>query len=301
LSVNAPEGWLIKTTEGSIKLLGKNKSHLVSVSVTPPKNVTAASSLDSKLKVSFKSGNSTYSHSIRRILYDHIPNLVSLKASEVKLINVELKSNIRKVGYIEGAGDEVAEGLRQAGIEVEIIDESKLSSITVEKYPVIVTGIRAYNTNSFLINAHDQLMNYISSGGNLIVQYNTNSFLGGLKAEIGPYPFTISRERVTDETATPLFLKPDHFLFNSPNKISASDFEGWVQERGLYFAGEASQEYEKIISWNDPGEKHADGGLLIAKKGKGYFMYTGISFFRQIPAGVPGAYKLLLNLINAGK
>ena len=144
-------------------------------------------------------------------------------------------------------------------------------------------------------------MRYVENGGNLIVQYNTNNFISSTKSMIGPYPFKITRDRVTDENAAVTFLKPDHMILNKPNKISKSDFDFWVQERGLYFASELAPEYETILSWNDAGEKPLEGGLIVAKKEKGYFMYTGISFFRELPAGVPGAYRLLVNMIFAGE
>jgi hypothetical protein len=141
-------------------------------------------------------------------------------------------------------------------------------------------------------------MEYVNNGGNLIVQYNTNS---GLLVNPGPYPLKISRDRVTEENAEVVFLKPEHPVLNTPNKISNADFNGWVQERGLYFSNEWSKEYEAIIATGDTGEAKLNGGLLIAKYGKGNFVFTGYSWFRQLPAGVPGAYRLFTNLISLGK
>ncbi|MGI8893991.1 MAG: PIG-L family deacetylase, partial [Bacteroidia bacterium] len=146
-----------------------------------------------------------------------------------------------------------------------------------------------------------RLMQYVNNGGTLLVQYNTRNWISDVKTDIGPYPFEITRNRVTDETAPIRFAKPDHRILNSPNKITEKDFEGWVQERGLYFASTDDPAYEKVLVMNDPGEEENGGSLLIAKHGKGYFIYTGISFFRQLPAGVPGAYRLLANLLSVNK
>ena len=142
---------------------------------------------------------------------------------------------------------------------------------------------------------------YVDNGGNLVVQYNTSNFLGTVKTAVGPYPFKITRDRVTEEGAKPTFLLSNHTLLNKPNRITDADFLNWVQERGLYFAGETAPEYEKPIAWNDLGEKPMDGSIIYARKGKGHFIYTGVSFFRQLPAGIPGAYRLMVNMLNVGK
>lgn len=242
-----------------------------------------------------------YKHQIRTISYDHIPPLFSLRECVVHLVPVDLKSNVTTVGYIEGAGDEVAACLNAAGIKVTILDEAAVMNGNLSAFDAIVTGIRAYNTTDKMDRYYDRLMKYVSDGGTLLVQYNTNNFLSTVSGKIGPYPFKISRDRVTVEGAPATLNNPSHPLFNSPNKISEADFNGWVQERGLYFATETAPEYEKLISWNDPGEKPLDGGLIYARQGKGTFIYTGISFFRQLPAGVPGAYRLMFNLLSGGK
>ena len=169
----------------------------------------------------------------------------------------------------------------------------------LSKYETIVVGIRAYNINDAMINGNEILNEFVKNGGTVIVQYNTSR---GLIAEkIGPYPLELSRKRVTKEDAKPTFLEKEHPIFNSPNKLNDSDFEGWVQERGLYFAGEWDKNYKPIIAWNDPGEEPHKGSILVADYGKGKFIYTGISFFRQLPAGVPGAFRLLTNMISYGK
>ena len=170
------------------------------------------------------------------------------------------------------------------------------------QYDAILTGVRAYNTNAWMNRHYDKLMKYVHEGGNLIVQYNTSSNIGPVRAKMGPYNFNISRTRVTDENAPISILKPEHPVFNFPNKITGDDFRGWVQERSIYHAaGWDSTKFESVIAMNDPGEKPDDGSLIIAKHGKGFFTYTGIVFFRELPAGVPGAYRLLANIIALNK
>jgi hypothetical protein len=178
---------------------------------------------------------------------------------------------------------------------VEIISEDELQAGNFDRYDAIVTGIRAFNTREDLVYANRKLNEYVKNGGTWFVQYNKSR---GLKTEdIGPYPFKLSRERVTDETAKPKFIKPDHPVLNTPNKIGEEDFENWVQERGLYFAGEWDEEFQPIISWHDPEEPARKGGLIVANYGEGSFVYSGISFFRELPAGVSGAYRLLANIL----
>ncbi|MBA2499886.1 MAG: PIG-L family deacetylase [Chitinophagaceae bacterium] len=237
----------------------------------------------------------------KKISYDHIPPINYF--SDAKIINRNLDLHLagKHIGYIPGAGDKVSESLVQMGYEVTILNEKELALNDLRKFDAIITGIRAYNTNEWLNQYYNRLMKYIEDGGNLIVQYNTSSNLGPVKARIGPYPFNISRERITDETSTIDFLKPMHRALNFPNKITQKDFEGWIQERSIYHAGDLDKNYETIIAMNDPGETSQNGSLVIARYGKGNFVYTGLVFFRQLPAGVPGAYRLLANLIALSK
>lgn len=167
----------------------------------------------------------------------------------------------------------------------------------LSNYKAIVAGIRAYNTEEWLPGVKNILMDYVKNGGNYIVQYNTRS-RDLLSVDLGPYPFEISRERVTEEDAEVTFLEPDHPVLNRPNTLTPADFENWVQERGLYFAGSWSEEYATPLGWHDGDEPSRNGGLLIGHYGKGTFIYTGISFFRELPAGVPGAYRLLANILS---
>jgi hypothetical protein len=214
-------------------------------------------------------------------------------------INITIKGN--KIGYIPGAGDDVPAYLSQVGYNVTMLTDEEISTKDLSQYDAIITGIRAYNTNEKLFTYHQKLMAYVQQGGNMIVQYNTNSRAGPLKDKIGPYPFTISRDRVTDEQATITALQANHPALNTPNKIMDADYDNWIQERGIYFATEVDSQYVKILSMHDKDEKPTDGSLITTAYGKGNFTYTGIVFFRELPAGVPGAYRLLSNLISLPK
>jgi hypothetical protein len=242
-----------------------------------------------------------YQDGIKEIAYDHIPTQTLFPAAQLKLVKLDAVRKRKKIGYIPGAGDEVAASLTQMGYEVNTLNDAQISSQDLSMYEAIVVGVRAYNTNEKLSTNKKKLMAYVENGGNLIVQYNTNSFAGPFKGDIGPYPFKISRDRVTDENAKAVFELPNHAVLNTPNKITAEDFEGWIQERSIYHAGEMDAKYEAPISFADPGEKPNKGSLIIAKYGKGNFVYTGMAFFRELPAGVPGAYRLFVNLIELGK
>jgi len=234
---------------------------------------------------------------LREIKYDHIPHINYFTIASVVNRNLDLKTYGKRIGYIIGAGDKVPDALEQMGYEVSLLTLKELSRNDLGKFDAILTGVRAHNTNEWMNNYYDKLMKYVENGGNLIVQYNTSSNLGPVKAKIGPYDFTIARTRITDENAPVTFLKPEHPALNFPNTITQEDFKGWVQERSIYHAANWDKNFETIISMNDPGEKPEDGSLIITKYGKGYFTYTGLVFFRQLPAGVTGSYRLLANLI----
>lgn len=236
------------------------------------------------------------------INYDHIPPIHYFYQDNTKLLNLDLKTAGKKVGYIEGAGDKVAFALEQMGYEVTVLKEKDLFTANLTQFDAIITGIRAYNVHDYLKTKYDVLMEYVKNGGNLIVQYNTNNNLSTLKGGgISPYPFTISRNRVTDETAKVNFLLPAHPVLNFPNKITEKDFDGWVQERGIYFAEQPDAAFQSPISMADPNEQDQKGSLIIADYGKGKFVYTGLVFFRELPAGVPGAYRLMANIIALNK
>jgi hypothetical protein len=219
--------------------------------------------------------------------------------SEVKLVRADIRKKGDRIGYIPGAGDDVPECLRQIGYSVKILSESDITAANLAQFSAVVLGIRAYNTQDRIFNWLPELFEYAKAGGVVIAQYNT---LADLKTEqFGPYPLEISRDRVTDENANVRVLAPTHPLMTTPNKITSKDFEGWVQERGLYFPKTWDPAWVPILSSNDPNEKPLDGGLLVAKVGKGFFIYTSYSWFRELPAGVPGAYRLFANMLSLGK
>ena len=235
--------------------------------------------------------------SIQKIKYDHIPYINYFKNAVSKTLALKIETYNKRIGYIIGAGDKVPDALEQMGYEVTLLTDKELSRNYLQQFDAIITGVRAYNTNEWMNSHYDQLMKYINDGGNLIVQYNTSNNIGSVRAKIGPYNFDVSRTRVADETVDVTFLKPDHPVLNFPNKITQEDFKGWFQDRSINDASNWDKNFETILSMHDPGENADEGSLIIAKYGKGVFVYTGLVFFRELPAGVPGAYRLLANII----
>lgn len=233
------------------------------------------------------------------ITYNHIPPIRYFYQDGVTVLNLPVKIAGKRIGYIRGAGDRVPEALGELGFTVNFLSEQDMDPALLKKYDAIVTGIRAYNVHDWLSAHYDDLMQYVKEGGNLVVQYNTNSFAGPFQAKMSPFPFEVSRNRVTDENAPVNFEIPNDELLNRPNKITPSDFEGWIQERGIYFAEKTESNFRTVLSMKDPVDKALQKGSLIAAKyGKGRFIYTGLAFFRQLPAGVPGAYRLFANLVS---
>ena len=195
-----------------------------------------------------------------------------------------------------GSGDKIPDLLKDLGFTVDVFTTEPLTTEILSNYDVVITGIRAYNTNTRLATDQPNILKYIEDGGTLLVQYNT---LGDMLADPSPFKLTISRDRVTEEDSKIKILSPDHSLMNHPYKISEKDFDGWIQERGLYFLNEWDEKFIPLLEMNDAGESSKKGSLLFTNYGKGKFIYTGLSFFRQLPAGVEGAYKLFINLISA--
>ena len=231
----------------------------------------------------------------KSISYKHIPNLTYFIPASFNLIQADWKLSGEKIGYIPGAGDDVPGVLSSLGYKITMIGAEDYSVDYLSQFKAIVIGIRAYNTNEILAANQQVLMGYVRSGGNLIVQYNTSSPL--LTSQIGPYPFTIGRDRVAVQRS-PVVADWSSPVLTSPNQVREEDFKGWVQERGLYFATAIDSAYQTPLSMQDPDEPASKGSLIVGKYGNGTFVYTGISFFRQLPAGVPGAIKLFINLIE---
>ncbi|HXB12996.1 MAG TPA: LmbE family protein, partial [Bacteroidia bacterium] len=223
-----------------------------------------------------------------------------LPNSKVKVVKLNIVTHPKLIGYIAGAGDDMPEMLRQIGYKVEMIPAEQLATINLQKYDAIIAGVRAYNAVNRLKFDNGRLLDYVKNGGNYIVQYNNNFRL--VNDNIGPYPLSPSADRTTEEDSKVTFLHPDNAVLNTPNKITDADFAGWVQERGLYYPDKwDTANYVPILQMGDEGEKQTKGALLIAKYGKGNFVYTGLSFFRELPAGVPGAFRLFANLIELEK
>ncbi len=233
------------------------------------------------------------------INYDHIPAIRYFYPDGVTVLNLDIKTAGKKAGYIKGAGDKIPEALEQLGYEVTYLTETDVTDENLKKFDVIITGIRAYNIHEWLNSAYEVLMNYVKAGGTMVVQFNTNSFVGPVRSSrIGPYDFNITNSRVTNEESAVEFLDKNSPLLNWPNKITSKDFNGWIQERGVYFADKWAPQYKPVLAMKDPGETdNRNGSLIMAEYGKGRFIYTGLVLFRQLPAAVPGAYRLFANLI----
>lgn len=240
-----------------------------------------------------------YDRGYERIEYDHIPALTLFPPAEARLVLLDVQTAGERIGYLPGAGDQIPAALERMGYTVESLAATDLETGNLDRFDAIVLGIRALNTDKGVASRLPALFAYAEKGGVVIVQYNTTR--GLLVEDIAPYPLRLSRERVTDETAEMRFLAPEHPVLRYPNRITPTDFEGWVQERGLYFADDWDPAFVPVVSANDAGEPPRDGSLLIAPYGEGWFVYTGLSWFRQLPAGVPGAYRLFANLVSLGQ
>jgi LmbE family N-acetylglucosaminyl deacetylase len=294
LKLAAPQGWEISPASIPIDLKAANAEMVATFSVKPP-NQNSEGTLRAIVSIDGRD----YSLQRVRISYPHIGVQTLMPPAEVKLVRADIRKSSDRIGYIPGAGDDVPESLRQIGYSVKILSEPEITAKNLAQFSAVVLGIRAYNTQDRISNWLPELFDYVKNGGLAIVQYNTTADLK--TNQFGPYPLEISRDRVTDENTPVRVLAPKSPLMNIPNKITPKDFDGWVQERGLYFPNKWDAAYSPILSCNDPKEKPLDGGLLVAKSGKGFFVYTSYSWFRQLPAGVPGAYRLFANMLSLGK
>lgn len=287
-----PAGWTATPAEASAELPGRSRSVSLLFQVTPP-----LAGGTGTLAAEFVTGGRTFDQSMTTLDYPHIPVQTVYRRAEARLVRLELARRGDRLGYVMGPGDEVPSALRQAGYRVTLLSDADLAEGDLSGYDAIVTGVRAYNSRDALKQHHVRLHEYVLAGGTLVVQYNTAD--NTLLREFAPLPLTLGRDRVTVEEAPLTFLAPDDPLLTTPNRISPADFEGWVQERGLYFAAEWDSTWRAPLACHDPGEPDRAGGLLAARHGKGTIIYTGYAFFRQLPAGVPGAYRLFMNLVSA--
>ena len=294
IKLDIPTNWSVLPKQIPFELTKKGEEKLVSFIVIPSKE-----SSEIVLKSLVTVDGKTFEKEQVNINYPHIYKQIVLKTAEAKAIKLDIKINNEKVGYIMGAGDEVPKSLIQMGYDVTILKPQDITTTKLEDFDVIITGIRAYNVINALAFKQNILFDWVKSGKTMIVQYNTTDDL--VTPNIAPFPLKISRDRVTQENAKVTFLAPNHSILNTPNKITSQDFQGWKQEQGLYYPKEFDAAFTPILSSNDPDESPKNGALLVAKYGKGNYIYTGLSFFRELPEGVSGAFRLFANMISIGK
>jgi len=290
---------ILANTDGLNVKQPESSRHLIYKYSAKPSDM-AQKSFFSNLEIE-QNGKTENAKELRTISYEHIPRIDYFLNTKIRMVIADVKISGKRIGYIEGAGDKVPEALTQMGYDVVLLKEKDITPAFLQQFDAILTGVRAYDVHPWLSGKYEVMMDYIKNGGNLIVQYNRNNSNASGKIKIGPYPFSIVNARVTDENAEVKFLKPAHPVLNFPNTITDKDFEGWVQERGIYFAGQPDAKYETVLSMHDAREPEQQTSLIVGDYGKGKFVYTGLVFFRELPAGVPGAYRLLANIIALNK
>jgi len=295
LSLDAPAGWTITPAKQPFNLASAGQREKFSFKVSAPKQAIGV-----QITARAKIGDATFDNQRIEITYPHIPAQLLQPSARIKAVTLDLAIRGKKIGYVPGAGDSVADALKQMGYEVTTLTGADLTTNRLKDFDAVVIGIRAFNVRNDLVSHLPDLFAFVESGGNVIEQYNRPG--NDLKTDkLAPYSLRLSGERVTDENAPMKFLAPDHPALNVPNKITSADFDGWVQERGIYFPNQWDEHFTPILACADAGEEPKSGALLIAQYGKGYFVYTGLDFFRELPAGVPGAYRLFANLVSLGK
>jgi hypothetical protein len=292
----APQGWKVESDDRPLAFTRQNEKTARGFKITPPAG--AAGTFD--VRAVAEANGREYSNGYSVISYPHIESHLIYRpaTTKVEVFDVKVARDL-KVGYVMGSGDDGPEALRQIGVNVKMINEAELASGDLSVYDTIVLGIRTYEVNEDVIANNKRLLDYVSNGGTLIVQYNKTEYANGAFA---PYPVKMATsDRVTDENAPITVLVPDHPLFNFPNRITADDWKGWAQERGLYFLRDWDARYTPLLASSDYAGDQLKGGELIAQYGKGNYIYTAYAWFRQFPAGVPGAYRLFANLVSLPK
>ncbi len=290
------KGWTVDTETKAFNIEKKGDEQTIYFTLSPPSNEN-----EDYISPIIKIDGRELTKELVTIGYDHVPTQTVLLPSEAKVVRLDIQKVGQHIGYIVGAGDDVPTSLEQIGYTVHIIDPATITEDTLDNYDAVVLGIRAYNVVEDLSFKQKYILDYVKKGGNVIVQYNTAGRWDNQFENIAPFQLEISRDRVTDENSEVRIIAKDHALVNFPNKITPNDFNGWVQERGLYFPDKWGKEFTPILEMKDEGESSTQGSLLVAPYGKGHYIYTGLSLFRELPAGVPGAYKLLSNMISVGK
>ncbi len=294
LKLDLPDGWSAEPNTVDFSIDKKGGEEILSFKVSP-----SAGQSTGEIRAIAMSDGKEYGMSLVDISYDHIPHQILLEESKAKIVRLDIKTAGHQIGYLQGAGDAVPASLRNIGYEVQELESKDITIEYLSRLDAVVLGIRALNTRERMVFEIKTLLEYVAQGGTLIVQYNTAHRLK--TKEFAPFPMTLSRDRVTDEKAPVTLLSKEHPVLQYPNKISEADFEGWVQERGLYFPNTWDERYTPILSSNDKGEEPLNGGMLVAPYGKGYYVYTGYSWFRELPAGVPGAFRLFANMVSLGQ
>lgn len=291
ISLQHPAAWRVEPKFIDFEIAKAGQQIDLSFTIYPPKETQTA-----QLTPLVQVGDAFFNKTLLGVNYAHIPKITVLELAQTKVMKIDVSRKTKRIGYIQGAGDQVDKGLSQLGYDVVALEAETLDSQELSQLDAVVVGIRAFNTNETLVSRMEVLNNYVEQGGLLLIQYQTTS--GLLTKQMGPLSFSLGRDRVTDQKAPVTFLDPKHPVFHVPNSLNSEDFDHWVQERGLYFAESWSPDFTPLIGMNDTGETQTKGGLILGHYGKGTVIYTGISFFRQIPEGVPGAYKLLANLLS---
>jgi LmbE family N-acetylglucosaminyl deacetylase len=302
VQIQTPPGWKISAQSGDFELTSPGEQKGVSFELTPP-----SADAQGSLAATAQAGDQRVATAMETINYPHIPTQVLFPPATAKLVRADVRLLAKSIGYVMGAGDEMPQALQQLGADVMLLSADDLASGNLSRFDAIVTGVRAYNVRADLRANQGRLLDYVKNGGTLVVQYNVadgrNPFGGetNLLSNIGPYPITTGSERVTVEEAPVEFLHPDSPLLHQPNEITAHDFDGWIQERGLYFASKWDDHYQPLFETHDPTEKPQSGVTLYTRYGKGAYVFTAFSWFRELPAGVPGAFRIFANLLSAGK
>ena len=301
VKLDAPEGWGVAPASREVQFDRRGQEQTAHFVLTPPDRASGG-----ELTATVTVDGKTSDAGMRVIEYGHIPATPVFPRAAMRVERVDVILLSREIGYVMGAGDKIPEALAQLGASVTLLTAEDLAAGDLDRFDAVVTGIRALNTRPDLGAAKERVLSYVENGGTLVVQYNTAPFgrrrqATRAAATLAPYPMAPSRLRVTDERAAVQFASPGHPLLSTPNRISAADFDGWVQERGLYFMSSWDERYDAVLASSDPGEDPRQGGLLYTRYGDGAYVFTGYSWFRQLPAGVPGAYRIFANLISAGK
>jgi LmbE family N-acetylglucosaminyl deacetylase len=300
VKLDVPAGWSVKPAVRAFKLHAAGEQQELMFGVTPPGKDTIA-----ELHASAETGGRSIGRGMEVISYPHIPVQVVFPPAEQKLVRADIRILAKKIGYVVGAGDDMPRALEQLGCQVTLLSTADLEQRNLAEFDAIVAGVRAYNVRSDLVANEQRLMDYVRNGGTYVVQYNTAD--RDPLPPMGPYTFTViidmqrRHDRVSVEDAPVAFPHPDHPLLHVPNRITEQDFAGWVQERGLYFPSKWDPHYQTVLESHDPGEPPEEGGTLYTRYGKGVYIYTAYSWFRQLPAGVPGAYRLFANMLSAGR